>query len=79
MPIRHLTWRQIAADLAARIDSGEYPPGEQLPSYRRLAELYSVHVSTISRALGLLHDRGLIEGVAGVGIFVIDQQENGGD
>jgi len=45
--------RQIADDLSARIRSGEYKPGEKLPSLREMAELYSVSVSTIQRALEL--------------------------
>lgn len=72
MPPRKLTYREIADDLASRIRNGEsgYEPGDQLPSYTRLAELYSVSVSTASRAVGLLHDRGLVESIVGRGVFV---------
>jgi GntR family transcriptional regulator len=65
-----MTSRQIADDLAARIESGEYPAGSQLPSIRELAELYSVSASTIQRALIHTHARGLTVGQSGRGIFV---------
>lgn len=70
MPPTRLSYRGIADDLAARIAAGEYPPGSQLPSTSALAELYAVNRSTVVRAVGLLHDRGLVEGVPGVGVFV---------
>ena len=70
MTVPRLTYREIADDLAARIRSGEYPPGEKLPSYAQLADIYSVSVSTAQRAVTLLHDRGLIVGEKGVGLYV---------
>ncbi len=68
----HLTYRQIADDLAARIGNGEFPPGTALPSYRQLSEIYSVSVATIARAISLLHDRGAVYGEVGRGVFVAD-------
>jgi GntR family transcriptional regulator len=73
--MRRLTYRQIADDIADRITKGDYPPGPQLPSWRELAELYSVHVSTIAKAIVLLEDRGVIYGHAGRGTFVVDPAE----
>ncbi|MFI6160415.1 GntR family transcriptional regulator [Micromonospora haikouensis] len=64
--------RQIADDLTARIRSGEYTPGEKLPTLRELADLYSVSVSTIQRALELTRERGLTIGRPGAGIYVAD-------
>lgn len=58
---RRLTWREIADDLADRIRGGEYPPGEPIPSYARIADLYGVSISTASKAVARLHDLGLIE------------------
>jgi GntR family transcriptional regulator len=68
-----LTYRQVADDLAARITRGEYKPGYAIPSYRELAELYSVSISTASRAVALLRDRGVVIGVPGRGVFVPDK------
>lgn len=69
---RHLTFRQIADDMAARIRAGEYPPGAELPSYQKLADVYSVSRATAARAYALLHDRGLVVGEPGRGVYVAD-------
>jgi DNA-binding GntR family transcriptional regulator len=70
-----MSWREIADDLTDRIRDGEYPPGTALPSYSKLAAIYSVSIATITRALGLVHERGLIEGIQGVGTFVRDSDD----
>lgn len=72
MPPVPLSYRQVADDLEARIKRGEYEPGTAIPSYRELAELYSVSVSTASRAVALLRDRGVVIGVPGRGVYVAD-------
>lgn len=71
MPAK-LTYRQIADDITERIARGEYRPGQQLPSYTELAELYSVSVATAARAYGLLRDRGTVDSAAGRGMFVAE-------
>ncbi len=71
MPVP-LSYRGIAADITARIRSGEYSPGARLPSYAELAEIYSVSVSTAQRGIGLLQDRGLVVGSQGRGLYVAD-------
>ncbi|MBM0275303.1 GntR family transcriptional regulator [Micromonospora tarensis] len=71
MPIP-MSSRQIADDLSDRIRAREYPAGSRLPTLRELAELYSVSVSTIQRALELTRDRGLTVGRAGSGVYVAD-------
>jgi len=69
VPIR-FSYRDIADDIAARIATGEYADGAQLPSYRNLAELYSVSVTTARYAYMELRARGLVEGFQGRGVFV---------
>lgn len=69
MPIR-MTYAQIANDLEARIEAGEYQPGQQLPSYEELKKLYSVSYATVARAVALLRDRELVDGSPGRGTFV---------
>ncbi|WP_330438845.1 winged helix-turn-helix domain-containing protein [Micromonospora sp. NBC_00821] len=71
MPIP-MSSRQIADDVSDRIRAGEYPAGSRLPTLRELAELYSVSVSTIQRALELTRDRGLTVGRAGSGVYVAE-------
>lgn len=70
MPARRLTYHEIAADLAVRIDTGEYKIGEKLPSYPELQDMYSVSRSTVSRAVNELRTLGYVEGFAGVGVYV---------
>lgn len=69
---RRLTYEEIADDLTARIAAGEYPPGGQLPSYSKLAELYSVSVATAQRAYTVLRVRRTVRSETGRGMFVPD-------
>lgn len=70
MPPRHQTYRDIADDVEARIHRQEYKPGDQLPSAQQFADMYSVSKSTAERALMVLRERGVTEGISGVGTFV---------
>ena len=63
-------YEQIAADLAARIDSGEFPAGSKLPSRRELVEHYEVTEPVIDRAMLVLRLQGRTETLQGVGVFV---------
>lgn len=65
-----MSYLKIAEDLTARIKSGEYPAGSQLPTYNELADLYSVSFSTITRVIGVLRLTGVVVGVPGRGTFV---------
>lgn len=60
----------IADDLRARIESGEYPPGSQLPTHAVLTERYDVALNTVRDALGELRRLGLAETFQGSGTFV---------
>lgn len=75
MPAVPMSDLGIADDITARIRSGEYQPGAKLPSYRELADLYSVSVSTAYRAVTRLKERGLATGRPGRGVFVADRTE----
>lgn len=63
---------QIAEDLTDRIARGEYPPGTQMPTYRRLMDLYNVSYGTVARVITLLRERGVVVGVPGRGTFVAE-------
>lgn len=67
---RRLTAPQIADDITARIRSGEYPPGERLPSYAELALLYTVSKTTAQRVYVILKARGDVESEPGRGHYV---------
>lgn len=75
MPPRRLTYAQIAADLRARIKSGEYPAGSQMPSYSRVAAMYSVSVTTAQQAIRVLRYEGLLRTELGKGTFVAGDEE----
>ncbi len=51
----------IAADLREQIESGQLPPGSQLPTVVDLAATYGVAAGTINRAIALLRQSGLID------------------
>lgn len=72
---RHMTYRQIADDIAARIGHGEYRAAAKIPSYQQLAQLYSVSISTAQRAVLVLQERGLVYGEPGRGVFVVELAE----
>ena len=63
---------RIAHDLRSQIEHGELRPGEQVPSVTKLAGTYEVSRGTARRALDMLKQWGLTEGVAGWGTFVKD-------
>lgn len=53
-------YSQISQILKIKIISGEYPPGERLPSVRDLALALKANPNTVQRALGELETDGLI-------------------
>lgn len=63
-------YRQIAAILRARIESGEYQPGQRLPSIATLMQEYGVAHLTANKALRLLVDEGVAELSPGRGFYV---------
>jgi GntR family transcriptional regulator len=65
-------WRQLAALLRERIESGELPPGARLPSITSLAQEYDLAVTTVQKAVGALKDEGLIV-TSPMGTFVAGQ------
>lgn len=67
---RRQQYEQVAADLRARITSGEYPAGSQLPSRAELCEIYQVSDTVTNRAMWMLRMEGLTETLPGVGVFV---------
>ena len=58
-------YRQIAADLRARLTSGVVGPGDKLPTEPQLMERYGVSRNTVRLATALLINEGLVERVAG--------------
>lgn len=67
-------YRQLAAILRGKIESGELAPGTQLPSILALSGEYGVATITVRKALAVLKAEGLVTGVAGYGTFVSEEQ-----
>jgi 2-aminoadipate transaminase len=63
-------YRQLYAELAARIRSGELTKGDRLPATRELAGLIGLNRTTVSAAYEMLESEGLITGQVGRGSFV---------
>lgn len=64
-------YRQIAADLRTRIESGEFPPGSMLPAERSLEKHYRAAQATVRHAVDVLRDAGLVQPEHGVGVHVL--------
>jgi GntR family transcriptional regulator len=67
-------WRQLAAILRGRIESGEYPPGRPIPSESQLAQEHAMARATVRKAVAQLAADGLVQGVQGRGVFVAERQ-----
>jgi DNA-binding GntR family transcriptional regulator len=73
---------RIADDLRCDIASGRYPVGEMLPPAGELAERYGVAKMTVSNAMAVLRDEGIIttkQGARSVVAAVPDEQQDAGD
>jgi DNA-binding GntR family transcriptional regulator len=66
-------YKAIADALRERLDSGEWLPGEALPSLRVLAEQYEVSQATANRAIAELAEEGRVTTVRGWGTFVAER------
>jgi GntR family transcriptional regulator len=67
-------YRRIRDELKARIEAGEYQPGDRLPSELELARAYGVSRITSRQALDLLGSEGLLVRRQGMGSFVTAQR-----
>ena len=71
IPASTQLYNQICFAIAAR----HYPPGHRLPSTRQLAMQTGLHRNTISKVYRQLETDGVVEAMAGSGIYVRDQQK----
>jgi len=67
---REPSYLQLAAVLRERIESGEIPPEEALPSITYLVQETGLAVGTVRKAIKVLADEGLVVTVPGRGSFV---------
>jgi DNA-binding GntR family transcriptional regulator len=74
MPPYVPAYRRVADEISEKIRSGQLKPGDRLPSTRQLQEQYEVSEMVIRQAMMILRERRLVEGVAGVGVFVAEHE-----
>jgi GntR family transcriptional regulator len=65
---------QIAAKLREQILSGEFSPGEALPSTPNLVERYGAANPTIQKAIRALKEEGFLTSQPGKGVYVRNRQ-----
>lgn len=63
---------KVGASLRHAITSGQYSPGEKLPSEVELTETHQVSRTVIREAVAALKSDGLVEVRQGAGIFVLE-------
>ncbi|MBB1256356.1 GntR family transcriptional regulator [Streptomyces alkaliterrae] len=64
-------YKRIAAEIRARIDSGELQPGDRIPSVREIIRSEGVSTATATRVAAVLRADGYAESVPGVGTVVV--------
>lgn len=68
--VRQTRYAQIADELRARVEAGEYGAGRLLPSEAELSTGFDASRVTVRRALEVLRDEGLVDSRQGFGWFV---------
>ncbi|MEU0087963.1 winged helix-turn-helix domain-containing protein [Streptomyces sp. NPDC006274] len=68
-------YEYVAEELRTRIRDGVYQAGKLLPTQRQLVDDFDVSRATVTAALRLLRDEGLIESRQGSGARVLPAQE----
>lgn len=68
--MRQTRYQQIADELRARVEAGEYGAGRLLPSEAELSTTFGASRVTVRRALEVLRDEGLVDSRQGFGWFV---------
>ncbi|MGI5206471.1 GntR family transcriptional regulator [Spirillospora sp. CA-108201] len=79
---RRKTYVRIADDLRRDIASGVYPVGETLPPGAKIAEEYGVSGMTVSNAIAVLREEGLIttrQGARGATVIATPDMQEAGD
>ncbi|HTH14390.1 MAG TPA: GntR family transcriptional regulator [Spirochaetia bacterium] len=71
-PDKDPIYLQISRLLSERILTGEWKPGDRVPSVRDLATDLEVNPNTVARTFQLLQDAGVFENRRGVGSFVAE-------
>lgn len=70
------TWQSVQAEVLGRIRSGEWPPGQIIPTEAKLAQELGCARATVNRALGALAQDGIVERRRRVGTRVIAKPDH---
>ncbi len=65
-------WVMLADDVRNKIRTGEYRPGDRLPSTSQLCAQYGISAIVVRNAMLTLKAEGLVKGVPGVATFIAD-------
>ncbi|WP_245525355.1 GntR family transcriptional regulator, partial [Mesorhizobium sp. M8A.F.Ca.ET.213.01.1.1] len=65
----------VLAAIAERIATGSLAVGERLPPQREIARALGINVTTVTRALSTLQERGLLEARPGRGTTVAAREQ----
>jgi GntR family transcriptional regulator len=68
-------YRQIAKNLRERIESGEIPPGDQLPTELALRDRYNASRNTVRDAIKWLIADGVVAAKPGQGMFALQRDQ----
>lgn len=63
-------YKQLADAIADQIDRGDLSVGDRLPPQRDIAQQLRINITTVTRAIGALQQRGLVESRSGRGTRV---------
>jgi GntR family transcriptional regulator len=66
-------YRQLADLLRDAIMSGEYPPRTPLPSAKTLSQEHGIAIGTVTKAVDVLREEGLVVTVPGRGVWVVER------
>jgi LacI family transcriptional regulator len=72
---RKYLYRQLADIVKGKIESGEYKPGDRLPSMDDLSSEFSINKITVRKALTELAGEGLIYSIPAQGTYVSDRRD----
>ena len=61
---------QIADNICERVLSGEFKPGDRIPSVREWGARIGVNPNTVARSYEVLSNRSVISNQRGIGFFV---------
>jgi GntR family transcriptional regulator len=66
--------QQVVDWITGEIAAGRFRPGEPIPSARALREQFDVSTTVVREAVLRLKAAGVLEGLPGVAVYVVDPQ-----